>query len=111
MDSVPICGGTESLLGLFCSEGYCEPQRRWEAQTSSGQNSLVTAGRANGQVKVERVGTLLNTADLGTIVFDATRRKQLMGMLLLREHERMHDRVVDGRRCEGCLVTLMWIVL
>ena len=42
----------------------------------------------NGQVKVDRVDTLLDTADLGTKFLDAARRKQLIGMLPLREHEK-----------------------
>ena len=54
----------------------------------------------DGQVKVDRVHRLLNTADLGTKFFDAARRKQLIGMLPLREHERRLERVVDGRSAE-----------
>ena len=44
-------------------------------------------------MKVDRV----DTADLGTKFLDAARRKQLIGMLFLREHARRHERVVDGR--------------
>ena len=44
--------------------------------------------RADGQVKVDRVDTLLKAADLGTEFLDAARRKQLIGMLPLRQHER-----------------------
>ena len=46
-------------------------------------------------MKVDRVDTLLNTADLGTKFLDAARRKQLIGMPPLREHERRLERVVD----------------
>ena len=53
--------------------------------------------RVDEQVKVERVDALLNTADLGTKFLDTTRRKQLIGMPPLREHERRLERVVDGR--------------
>ena len=53
--------------------------------------------RVDGQVIVDRVDTLLKTADLGTKFSDAARRKQLIGMLPLREHERRLERVVDGR--------------
>ena len=53
--------------------------------------------RVDRQVKVDRVDTLLNTADLGTKFLDAGRRKQLIGMLPLREHEGRLERVVDGR--------------
>ena len=48
-------------------------------------------------MQVDRVDTLLNTADLGRKFLDAARRKQLTGMLPLREHERRLERVVDGR--------------
>ena len=51
----------------------------------------------DGQVDVDRVDTLLNTADLGMMFMDAARRKQLIGMLPLREHERRFERVVGGR--------------
>ena len=54
----------------------------------------------DGQVKVDRVDrvdALLNTVDWGTKFLDAARRKQLIGMLPLREHERRLERVVDGR--------------
>ena len=47
--------------------------------------------RVDGQVKVDRVDTLLNAADVGT------KRKQLIEMLPLRELERRLERVVDGR--------------
>ena len=47
--------------------------------------------RVDGQVKVDRVDTLLNTADVGT------KRKQLIEMLPLRELEGRLERVVDGR--------------
>ena len=57
---------------------------------------------ADGQVKVDRVDTLLNTADSGTKFLDAARRKQLIGVLPLREHERRLWRMV---------ATLAWIVL
>ena len=49
----------------------------------------------DGQVNVDRVDTLLNTADLGKKFLDAARRKQLIGMLPLREHERRMSRDVD----------------
>ena len=52
--------------------------------------------RLDGLVVVDRVDTLLNTADLGTKFLEAARRKQLIGMLFLREHERRLWRVVDG---------------
>ena len=51
----------------------------------------------DGQVKVDRADMLLNTGDLGTKFLDAVRRKQLIGMLPLREQERRLERVVDGR--------------
>ena len=50
----------------------------------------------DGQVRVDMVDTLLNTADLGTNFLGAARRKQLIGMLPLREHARRLERVVDG---------------
>ena len=56
--------------------------------------------RVDGQVEVDRVDTLLNTADLGTKFLDAARRKHLIGMLFLCEHERRLERVVDGRSAE-----------
>ena len=61
-------------------------------------------------MKIDRIDTLLSTADLGTKFLDAARRKQLVGMLPLREarrtgtahgiHERRLERMVDGRRTE-----------
>ena len=53
--------------------------------------------RADGQVKVDRVDMLLDTADLATKFCDAARRKHLIGMLYLREHETRLERMVDGR--------------
>ena len=53
--------------------------------------------RAVGQVRVNSIDTLLNTADLGTKFLDAARRKQLIAMMPLREHERKHERVLGGR--------------
>ena len=54
----------------------------------------------HGQVKFDRVPTLLNAAALGTKFLDAARREQLIGMLPLHEHERRLERVADGRRAK-----------
>ena len=81
-------------FGFALVEGpiaYSDPSAARGIANRKGVGKLklwLQQARVDGQVEVDKVDTLLNTADLGTNFLNAARRKQLIGMLPLREHEK-----------------------
>ena len=81
---------------------HSDPPRQEALRIAKAFRSVwLQQARVDGQVKVDRVDTMLNSADLGTRFLEAARRKQLIGMLLLHER-RLSEWWMGGVRRMSC---------